>query len=191
MESPDERAAKLCRGVTFTPVSPDIIASFYEHTQRIVRVTDAGEVEFVSDGRKLTFANPGGAPVAPDTKLLGYFHPDDPRYLHLTTGKGAIVGTWVRRALVRAGDRESLEEAIRYQQAALMTAKEHAAKLASAEADRLTAMRLRNAALVSEHAPIEVTSPVASALKAAPRAVKAAKASRSEDERIAREALES
>ncbi|MDE2105021.1 MAG: hypothetical protein KGL39_47725, partial [Patescibacteria group bacterium] len=51
MESPAERANKLRDGLRFSPVSPEIIAAFYEHTQRFARVTPAGELELSIDGR--------------------------------------------------------------------------------------------------------------------------------------------
>lgn len=204
MESPAERAAKLCAGLNFDAVSPEIIAVFYEHTQRLVTVTDAGEIEFSHENRKLTFANPAGFTV-PGTKLLAYFHPDDPRFLYLTDRRGAIFGTWLRRALVKHGDREALAEAIRHQTSALNAAKEHAAKLNGGELARLEFLRERNNHLLQNATFIDVgeasrisfdeqiTHPVAAALagvKREKKEIKNLEKQRAEYERIAREAFE-
>ena len=158
MESPAERANNLCAGLKFDHVSPEIIAAFYEHTQRAVTVTEAGEVEFTHEGRKLTFASPqlDATSRCPGRKLLAYFHPDDPRFLHLTDGVGRMIGTWLRRALVKSGDTESLSEAIRYQVGALNTAKEHAANLNAHNVARLDAMRERNNQLLASSTFIDV-----------------------------------
>jgi hypothetical protein len=190
MESPAERAQALRAGVAFDPVSPEIITAFYEHTQRVVKVTPAGEIEFSHEKRKLTFANPqppgeGIRPtLAPGAKLLAYFHPDDPRFLHLTTGNGAIIGTWLRRALVRAGDQAALSAALAYANGALKAVKERAAVLGQGEADRLNGMRARNAELLETESFIEVassesqvqnrtvTSPLATVLTSTPRTIK-------------------
>ena len=190
MESPAERCTRLCQGLQFTPVSPEIITAFYEHTQRSVTVTEAGEIEFTHESRKLTFANPAGVGVqalacSPGRKLLAYFHPDDPRFLHLTDGAGRMVGTWLRRALVKSNDRVALAEAIRYQATALRTAKERAAELNSGEVARLNAMREHNARLLDDASFVDVAavgapsirsasfeSPVATALVATPRDVR-------------------
>ena len=180
MESPTERSRVLCAGLEFKRVSPEIIAAFYEHTQRAVKVTDAGEIEFSHEGRKLTFANPGTVALVPGQKVLGYFHPDDPRYLHLTDGKGAVLGTWLRRALVRSGDRVALSEAVHHSESALKAAKETAAKLNAGDTARLAAMREHNGRLLQENTFIdvsesrlgagdEITSPVATAMAGTPR----------------------
>ena len=158
MESPAERAHKLRAGLGFDAVSPEIIAAFYEHTQRSVTVTDAGEIEFSHEGRKLTFASAGAAPV-PGTRLLAYYHPDDPRFLHVTDGRGAMIGTWLRRALVKHGDREALAEAMRYQVGALNAAQAHAEKLNAGEIARLAAMREKNNQLLAASTFIDVTEP--------------------------------
>ena len=182
METPSERAKRLCEGLQFTPVSPEIITAFYEHTQRAVIVSHAGEIEFSHEGRKLTFSNPildGGGrqtTATPGQKLLAYYHPDDPRFLHLTDGAGRIVGTWMRRALVKSNDRFALAEAMRLQASALKAAKARATELNSGEVTRLNAMRERNARLLDEASFVDVAesrlnqqpsalnSPVAAAL---------------------------
>ncbi|MDE2104382.1 MAG: hypothetical protein KGL39_44500, partial [Patescibacteria group bacterium] len=159
MESPAERANKLRDGLRFSPVSPEIIAAFYEHTQRFARVTPAGELELSIDGRNLTFA-PASAEtaLAPDRKVLCYFHPDDPRYLHLTDGAGRVLGTWLRRALVRSGDRHALAAAIEVQAAALKAAKTRAAELNAGEVRRLADLREHNARLLDESSFVDVAA---------------------------------
>ena len=183
MESPLERSHRLCAGLEFSRVSPEVIAAFYEHTQRAVTVTDAGEIEFSHESRKLTFANPGTVQLVPGAKALCYFHPDDPRYLHLTDGKGSVLGTWLRRALVRSGDRVALSEAIHHSESALKAAKATAARLEAGEGERLNAMREHNPKLIEANTFIEVsesrlggrdtvtavTSPVAVAMAGTPR----------------------
>ncbi len=180
MESPAERAERLVRecGAPFSPVSPEIVMAFYAHTQRSVVVTPAGEIEFTHEGRKLTFAAGGGTPLRPGAKALAYYHPDDPRFLHLTDGSGRILGTWLRRALVKAGDTAALSEAMRLQASALKAAKARATELNRGELARLDTMRARNAQLLAEStfvdvaaaAPISadsITSPVAAHLAGA------------------------
>ena len=179
MESPLERMQRLCAGLKFDLVSPEIIAAFYEHTQRAVTVTNAGEIEFSHESRKLTFANPGTVHLVPGRKVLCYFHPDDPRYLHLTDGKGSVLGTWLRRALVRTNDRVALSEAIHHSESALKAAKETAARLESGEVARLGAMRQHNDQLIQSNTFIdvagaraggtEITHPVATAMSGTPR----------------------
>lgn len=180
MESPAERSHRLCVGLEFTRVSPEIIAAFYEHTQRAMTVTDAGEIEFSHESRKLTFMNPGTVQLAPGAKVLGYFHPDDPRYLHLTNGKGALLGTWLRRALVRNGDRVALSEAIHHSESALKVAKQTAEKLNVGDVRRLAAMREKNDQIIAANTFIdvtpradfsaaEITHPIAAGLVRAPR----------------------
>ncbi len=156
---------KLCTGIKFDAVSPEIICAMLEHTQRLVTVTDAGEIEFKHEGRLLTFANPnGGCAQAPGKKLLAYCHLDDPRFLHLTDGNGAFVGTWIRRALVRAGDRAALNAAIEYANSALKHHKETTAQLNVVETVRLDEMRERNNQLLASSTFIDVAEPRLGAL---------------------------
>jgi hypothetical protein len=159
------------------------------------------------EGRKYFFRTPGASrtgdlALAPKTKALGYFHPDDPRFLHLTTGDGAVLGTWLRRDL--ATDRNAVAEAIRYATTALNSAKARATELAAPDANRLDAIREHNAGVMQFGDFIEVTpaatqtgntisSPVASAIagvKHEKRETKKQQLRRDDDERIAREALE-
>ena len=143
MESPLERAAWLLAGCDpFTKVSPEILTSFYEHTQRTVTVLNSGEIQIAVEGKTLRFAPP--APefaLVAGCKALGYFNPDDPRFLILSDGRGAILGTWVRRGLVKHGDREALSAAIRYSTTQLNTAKDRAAFLATADTAQLQVYR--------------------------------------------------
>jgi hypothetical protein len=147
MESPIERAARLVQGFAWTPVSPHIVRAFYEHTERPVIVKPNGEIEFQSDGRAMIFSH-AGLPLVPGTKALGYFHPDDPKFLHLTDGRGAMLGTWTRRGRVAFGDQEALADAMRYTHAAREAAREAANALAAPERAELAAMRASNAELL-------------------------------------------
>jgi len=131
-------------------VSPEILTVFYEHSMRSVRVTRSGEVQFKQEGKILRFAPP--APefaLAPECKCLGYFNPDDPRFLTLTDGRGGILGTWLRRGLVAHNDRDALAAAIQHSTTALNHAKARAAELAASETAQLDAMRAHNAGFVT------------------------------------------
>ena len=159
-ESPLERCSRLISPYRdqWTQISPDIITAFYEHTVRQCRVQDNGLIEFRTDDRAVEFMPaPDAVPQVPGTKLLGYFHPDDPAFLHLTTGNGSVVGTWLRRA--RAHDEATLQTAIRYSQSALSAAKAIAGDYAADERARLDQMRSRNAELLAANTFIEVASP--------------------------------
>jgi hypothetical protein len=158
MESPIERAARLCLGLQFTPISPDIITAFYEHTQRPVTITPAGQIEFQHEGRQLLFVSgqpSNNSSLYPGCKALAYFHPDDPARLYLTNGKGSILGVWLRQNLVN--DRESLAEAIRHNTAALNAARAYAHDLNAPERQRLDDMRARNSELLDSANFIEVS----------------------------------
>jgi len=183
MESPIERAARLVRGLEWTPVSPAIIAAFYEHQERPCIVKPNGEIEFQHEGRSITFAH-GGVPLIPGTKALGYFHPDDPSFLHLTDGRGAVLGTWVRRTRVAFGDPEHLAAALRYTHIAREAARAAANVLATPQREELNRMRAHNAELlqlanytdITEAPPAAdglVGSPAGAALTAVSSAVKA------------------
>ena len=183
MESPVERAARLLAGSQpFTKVSPEILTAFYEHTQRSVTVSDKGEVQVMVEGKVLRFTPP--APefaLAPETKCLGYFNPDDPRFLILTDGRGGILGTWLRRGLVKHGDHEALAAAIRHSTAALNVAKDRAANLAAGNREELQAMRDHNSGFVTVYADkseignrkSEISSPVAGTIGALTEETKA------------------
>ncbi|HEV2692256.1 MAG TPA: hypothetical protein VG347_05115 [Verrucomicrobiae bacterium] len=197
-ESPMERAAKLVQPVNeWTRVSPEVIAAFYEHTQRTRPVEDNGEIHLTHEGKKLRFTAPADQfKLAPGLKVLCYFHPDDPRFLTITDGRGGILGTWLRCGLVN--DDESLKAAIKHSKHALNTAQARANELAAGERAELTAMRTHNAGFITvaqpktdgSHQPI--SSPVAnrlSAVKGEKAATKKRKETRAELERIANEAL--
>jgi len=191
-ESPLERCARLVAPYRdhWSQVSPDIIRAFYEHTAREVWVKDNGLIEFRTDDRLIEFMPPDNAELhqVPGTGLLAYFNPDDPAYLHLTDGRGRIIGTWLRRA--RASDADAVRQAIHYSQSALKAAKTVADTYAADERERLAAMRERNAELlqantfvavdgaIAEAAIPAVTSPVAAGLSQSRASVKRAEKQR-------------
>ena len=201
-ESPIERCARLIAPYQdqWSRVSPEIITAFYEHTSRQVTVQPSGLIEFRTEDRQVEFCpcESMSVRVSPGTKLLGYYHPDDPAFLHLTDGQGRILGTWIRRA--RATDPETIQQAIRYTQTALSAAKAQAADYATPDREALAAMRARNESLlaaqsfeaVSEapsselHAP---SSPVATALLTSRASVKAAEKQTKKDIRDTRDLL--
>jgi hypothetical protein len=208
-ETPLERAAWLLAPYknNFQPVSPEILTAFYEHTQRTVVVSDKGQVQIMVDGKTFRFSPPAPAfALPPETKCLGYFNPDDPRFLTLTDGRGGVLGTWARVGLVKHGDTEALAAAIRHSTTALNAVKTRAHDLASGDREQLEAMREHNrqvagtnqdfitvgaSALAAEQKPL--SSPVARTVRAVmteKQKTKKQQQRRDEDERIAREALE-
>ena len=94
-----------------------------------------------------------------DRKVLGYFNPNDPRFLTLTDGRGGILGTWLRRGLVGHDDRSALSAAIRHSVSALNTAKGRATELATGERAELAAMRTHNGVTVDEEPWAHMTTP--------------------------------
>jgi hypothetical protein len=149
MERPYERAMKLIRAVEkWDRISPDVIVTFLDHTQRTVTVTDKGEIEILHDGRKLYFRAAGDVgELVPGRKALAYHHPATPEFLHLTSGDGRILGTWVQRGRGTFLDQKALAEAMRYTHEAREAAKATAAELATPQRERLDVMRAHNAAL--------------------------------------------
>ncbi len=183
MESPVERAGRLLWGCEpFTRVSPEILTAFYFHTQRSRPVEDNGEITLTHEGKLLRFAPPTSEfALKPETKCLCYFNPDDPRYLTLTDGRGGILGTWMRRGLVKHGDADALAAAIRYSTTALNAARDRATELAELSGENLALrnMREHNAGFVTVVEPRsqskELRSPVAGALATISADSKAAK----------------
>ena len=206
MEMPVERAMRLIRSVEkWDRCSPDVIKTFLEHTARSVTLTDAGEIEIVVEGRKLTFANPQSAIGNPQVKkALGYLHPDDPQFLHVTSGDGRFFGTWYQRGRTEYLDRTALENALRYTHAARSAALATARELAAPEVASLEAMRTHNEELLAVRKDFIVTAEPPAAASAAPatpisaaltsarsekQATKKQEQRRNDDAAIAREAL--
>jgi hypothetical protein len=160
MERPLERAMRLIRSVErWDKISPDIIRTFLDHTERRVEVEPNGEVKFMHEGKVLIFRNAGN-PLPPGTKALAYHHPGDPQFLHLTSGDGRILGTWALRGRGVFQDDQALAEAMRYTHAAREAAKGIAADLATPQRERLDAMRANNQRIMDEQAQpfTEITS---------------------------------
>ncbi len=146
----------------------------------------------------LTFANPTGTLPAL-RKLLAYFNPDDPAFLHLTDGKGAIIGTWLLRGRVANGDAEMLAQAHAYQARAMKAARDRADELNAPERKRLDAMRAYNTELLRLNEFTDVaevgprgeeikTSPVASGLNAVKKQKAATKQAAKDELEVEREA---
>ncbi|HTB85995.1 MAG TPA: hypothetical protein VK742_20285 [Candidatus Sulfotelmatobacter sp.] len=146
MQMPVERAAELIRAVPadqWTRCSPDIIKTFLEHNERVEYVTAKGQIKIDIDGEAKTFCH-AGDPLAPGTKVLCYFHRNDPQFLHLTSGDGRILGTWYQVGRTAYLDREALAEALRYTHAARAAATAVAMELAAPERTGLDALRAHN-----------------------------------------------
>ena len=150
MESPVERAVRKIREVSqWDRVSPDLVITFLEHTERPVKVEANGEIKFMHEGRTLVFCSPEGAQLAPESKALAYFNPHDPQLIHLTSGDGRILGTWALRGRVAYQDQEALAQAMRYTHAARESAKAVAAELAAPQRAELDAMREHNSRFIT------------------------------------------
>jgi len=200
-EMPVERAMRLIRAVEkWDRCSPDIIKTFLEHTARTRPVETNGEINLSIEGKTLIFCH-GGIPLAPGQKVLCYFHPDDPQFLHVTSGDGRILGTWYQRGRTEYLDQAALAQAMRYTHAARAKATATASELAAPQIAGLEAMRAHNESLQSFTVTADVpngtavtqTTAVAAALsgvKSEKQNVKKQERQRADDERIAREALE-
>jgi hypothetical protein len=160
-ERPVERAARLIAGHQWEFVSPEIIVAFLKHTARLRPIAnDAGEIKTTVEGTELTFAPSSNAVVpAPDTKVLCHFNENDPALLHVTTGRGAILGTWYRRGRNTGKDEEALNNAFRYTATALAAATARAEQLAAPERARLESIRAHNAELERGNDFIEIAQP--------------------------------
>jgi hypothetical protein len=206
-ERPVERAARLIAGHEWEHVSPDLIVAFLKHTARLRRVEEAGEIKLSHDNAPMIFAPAPNATVpAPATEVLCHFNENDPAFLHVTTGRGAILGTWYRRGRNTGKDELALKQAFRYTANALATAQRRAEQLAAPQRERLEAMRAHNAELERGNdfidiaqpqltvADSQLSSPVAHALATSePVEKQRAKKAQTEEadyERIAREALQ-
>lgn len=149
MEMPVERAMRLMAAVPaeqWTRCSPEIIKTFLEHTERPVTVEANGEIEFLFNKERIYFRNSGN-PLPPGTKALAYHHPEDPQFLHLTSGDGRILGTWCQRGRGSYLDQQALAEAMRYTHAARTAAETTAAELTAPQREQLDAIRAHNEAL--------------------------------------------
>jgi hypothetical protein len=153
---------------------------FTQHTQRPVKIETSGEIQFRLEGKLLYFVPPPSLPggqtgSVPSVKsLLGYCNPDDPKFLHLTNGQGAVMGTWLRKDL--ASNQEELRAAITHSAAALQSVRQAAHDLNAPERETLDRMRAHNAELLAANTFVDIapaprftgapalSSPVASVL---------------------------
>ncbi|HEV2329216.1 MAG TPA: hypothetical protein VGY56_10550 [Verrucomicrobiae bacterium] len=158
-EMPVERAMRLIQAVgdCWTRCSPEIIRTFLEHTQKLEVIEPNGEIIMPVDGKPKTFCH-AGQPLPSGMKVLCYHNPDDPQYIHLTTGDGRFLGTWYQRGRTPTMDQKALAEAFRYTKAAAAAAESVARDLAAPQVAELEAMRAHNAALMAEQNFVVVTS---------------------------------
>ncbi len=149
MEMPVERAIKLMAPYAgqWHKVSPDIIIAFLSHTVKTISkhmLKPSGEIIFTHERKDITFAPPSTFHPQPSTSLLGYYSPDDPRFLHVTNGRGAVLGTWYRRDRNGHHDQELVEQAMRYTANALKAAQEIANLVTTDERAELESNRTHN-----------------------------------------------
>lgn len=199
-ESPMERCARLMVPYweKWEWPSPEILRAFYEHTIREVCVKQSGLIEFRVEDRVFEFQPaPGAVPQCPDTRLLAYFHPDQPKFVYLADGKGRIVGVWIRTTY--ATDAQTLSDAIAYQKSALNAARAMEAEYAAPQVAELESMRANNEALFQSNTLVPVTdapalnkkraalnSPSAAGLAAIPRAKQKQQRTDAADEALAK-----
>ncbi|MFO1461290.1 MAG: hypothetical protein U1G08_18040 [Verrucomicrobiota bacterium] len=149
--SPLERAKRLSDGVLFERVSPVLMRTFFETTQRLVPVSQRGEISFETDDRRLTFADPRGPGplrLPPLAKYLAYFSAEDPGFLHLFHPQtGAYLATWIRRGRTALTDPDAMEIALRYTEAGLQAQMAAAAELLQPLAQEREERTRHNAAL--------------------------------------------
>lgn len=150
-ESPYERMQRLVAGLEWQRVARSTLVHFYHETQKFVRVDERGEISFTHDKRDFVFMPGESGTMEPGTKLLAYFHPQEPDYLHLTrpAPHSGYVATWVRRERVRHGDAGALQAALQYTGAALKAQREHLHRVSDEQAET-DAMRAHNARLLTE-----------------------------------------
>lgn len=182
MEMPVERAVKLIAGHRWTKASPDVIIAFLQHTIRPVKINATGEIKFSIEDSPITFYPPAGVEgwrgQQDSKRSLAYFNPDDPRFLHVTDAKGAILGTWYRRERAAYHDQTVLQEALRYTANALKSAQEYAQQISAGQRAQIETVRAHNAELERGNEFVEVAAPpiaidskrslVAAALSSAP-----------------------
>lgn len=159
LERPVERAAHLIAGHEWEHVSPDIIIAFLRHTERPVLIQPSREIRFRVENRDLVFAPAPNCLAVPGARGLGYHNEDDPAFVHVTDGRGAVLGTWYRRERVGYQDQETLQRAFRYTAGAMAAARARAEALAAPERERLAAMRAHNAELERGNEFIDVARP--------------------------------
>lgn len=205
-ERPVERAARLIAGHEWEHVSLDVIVAILKHTQKSRPVGDSGEINLTVDGTLMIFAPAANATIPSEkTDVLTYFNADDPQFLHVTTGRGKILGTWYRRGRNTGKDEEALQQAFRYTSHALATVQQRAEQLAQPQRERSEAIRQHNAELERGNDFIEIakpelpagdsslSSPIAHALATSVPAVKQRdqkqKTEEADYERMAREAI--
>ena len=204
MEMPVERAIKLMAPYAgqWKKASPHVIITFLAHTAKQITksmIKPAGEIIFTYEGSPLIFAPPAiNHQLSQLSTALGYYNPDDPRFLHVTSGKGSILGTWYRRDRTGGHDQDLLQEAMRYTANALKAAQAIANDLTTDDRIKHDALRLHNAELERGNEFIEVTpsihqstnppiqfSTIASALSSVPRIRRQAKDTKAADEALA------
>jgi hypothetical protein len=204
MERPVERAITLMAPYAgqWTKCSPDVIITFLSHTVRQItrpQIKANGEITFRYEGSPITFAPPQNHQLSQLSTALGYFSPDDPAFLHVTDGKGRVLGTWYRRARLGYQDQDLLAQAMRYTDAAFKAVQQAAVEVTAPERADLDAMRLHNSELERGNEFVEIANPqsairnpqseihnpVAAALAAIPRARRQAEDTQAADEQLA------
>lgn len=205
-ERPVERAARLVAGHEWEFATTDVIVAFLKHTVKARRVEADGEFKLTHDGTVMIFAPALNAVLpAEQLEVLCYVSDVEPDFMHVTSGRGQIFGTWYRRGRNASRNEELLKASFRYTAAAMAATKERAEQLATPQRERLEAIRAHNAELERGNDFVEIAKPelavartkihdpIARALaNAMPSGKKQAQQEKDADadyERIAREAL--
>lgn len=167
MEMPVERAIKLMAPYAgqWKKVSPDIIIAFLSHTARTISrkmIKPSGEIIFTYEKKPIIFAPPTGlqSAICNLPSALGYYAPEDPRFLHVTNGKGAVLGTWYRRDRNGRHDQELIEQSMRYTANALKAAQKFANGITTDARAEIESIRANNKDLAAQAGLIDGIPPV-------------------------------
>jgi hypothetical protein len=139
-----------------TDLAPSLVRIYDTH--RKVTVTPAGEIEFLLDGKKLTFmahqshSSPPSHSLQCGSAYLAFYNEQFPDFIHLAhlPPHGGYVCTCALRERGRDGDREALAQSLQYTAHARAEAERKASELAAPEAARIADIEHRNVALLTE-----------------------------------------
>lgn len=151
-ESPRERAMRAAApyAAQWRRAPAWALASLLRDSQRMVTITESGEIEFQFQLRKYTFAPP--APeyrLRPGLRVLVHTDRVYLAFAYLLDADGRVLGCWPRREAVKAGDGNALRAAIEYSRGMLKEAREKVAADMAPQRAELEAMRAHNADLLA------------------------------------------
>lgn len=121
VETPEERRAKLSRGMRMMRLPPQVWVRFYEDSHALAKI-ERSSITIRVAGRSLIFGPMDPADALPDgTEVMAHFNPTDPKKV-FATHQGRFVAEWPRWNRVARGDTQELQTAIRRKQSYLNAA---------------------------------------------------------------------